>query len=69
VSITTSDVTTYDPPLEAIMVTVTGAVALVFTDGTAATVPLNQGIVHNIGGIYKVMATGTAATGIYGFRG
>jgi hypothetical protein len=68
-AITTSDVTVYDPPLQALNVGVTGAVALTFGDGSAATLTLASGMVFHIGGITKVNATGTTATGIVGFRG
>lgn len=67
VAITPSDATIYSPPLQCINVTVSGVLALVFTDATAATISLAAGSMHRICNVTQVKATGTTATGITGF--
>jgi len=64
-AITASDSTTYDPPIR-LYVGVTGNVAVVFPDSTAATlVGIVAGMWHPMF-VRKVMATGTTATNILG---
>ena len=67
VAITKSDVTVYDPPLLGIRVGTAGDVYVV-SDG--ATVPLRNVAVseHVSGEITQVLATGTTATNITGWR-
>lgn len=69
VAVTASDVTVYDPPLEALNVAGAGAVTVVFADGSTGAIYLAAGYIHAVGSVTKVMSAGTAATGIIGFRG
>lgn len=68
-AVTASDATVYDPPLRAIYLNGAGTLALVFVDGTTFSGSPAVNVFHPIAGISKVMATGTSATGIYGFTG
>jgi hypothetical protein len=69
VAVTKSDVTTYDPPLRGLYLDGAGTVTITFVDGSTFTGSPATGVFHPIAGIYKVMSTGTSATGIVGFRG
>lgn len=68
VSVTPSDATTYDPPLRGIYLNATGSISIVFADGSTFSGSPIPGLLHPFCGVYKVMSTGTTATGIYGFR-
>ena len=64
-TITTSDVTEYNPPLRGLYVGVTGDVAIVLADGSSGTYKnLVSGVIHPITNIKKIMATGTTALNI-----
>lgn len=69
VSITASDTTVYSPPLRAIYVAVTGNVAIVASDDTAAVTvtAVPAGTILPIS-TSQVMSTNTTATGIIGLR-
>jgi hypothetical protein len=62
-AVTKSDATVYSPPLESLYIGGAGAVAIVQANDEAVTLTaLAVGVVHNIGGIKKIMSTGTTAT-------
>ncbi len=70
-AITPSDTTRYDPPLKALSIDAQADVA-VLLDGMTSAVTLPAGLL-NVGSqhamlVRKVMATGTGATNIYGWR-
>jgi hypothetical protein len=68
VAVTASDATVYDPPLRGLYLNSVGTVALVFADDSTFSGSPAAGVIHPFAGIRKVMATGTSATGIYGFK-
>jgi hypothetical protein len=69
IAITTSDTTEYNPPLQAIFVGGAGSITIV-TSGQHSvllTTPI-IGTVHRVPAARKVMATGTTATLMVGYR-
>lgn len=68
VAVTASDVTVYDPPLRGLYLNGAGTVAIEFADLTTFSGSPATGVFHPLAGIRRVLATGTTATGIYGFR-
>lgn len=69
VSVTASNVTEYSPSLRGLYVGVSGNVAVVFTSGEQITLTnLAAGVIHPITKIKQILATGTTATGIVGFK-
>lgn len=69
VAVTPSDATVYDPPLRGLYINVAGTISIVFWDGTTFAGSPAAGQIHAIAGISQIRATGTTATGIYGFKG
>lgn len=69
VAVTPSDSTVYDPPLRGLYLNGAGTVSVVFWDGSTFAGSPAAGQIHPFSGISQIRATGTTATGIYGFRG
>lgn len=61
---TASDTTVIEPLTRGVLVTVTGAVAVEYEDGTQHVIgEMGQGVIHPIQ-VRRILATGTTATGI-----
>lgn len=67
VEVTPSDVTIYDPPLRAAKVTGAGNINVEFLNGNVGVVPM-EAYVRDDFYIVRLLATGTTATGIYGYK-
>lgn len=71
-AVTPSDTTVYDPPIAELLVTGAGDLALVDVSGNATTFTVSTAMIASgafrLPGAFKqVKATGTTATGIYGW--
>ena len=67
-AVTASDTTVIEPLTRGVLVTVAGAVAVEYLDGTTHTIgELAQGIMHPLQ-VRRILATGTTATGISVFN-
>lgn len=65
---TPSDTAVIEPLTRGILVTVAGAVAVEYQDGTTHTIgELAQGVIHPLQ-VRRILATGTTATGISVFN-
>lgn len=69
ISVTPSDVTTYDPPLSGIRVGTTAGNVAVVSNGVTVTIPAVQLYESLQVEITQVLATGTTAVGITGWQG
>lgn len=69
VAVTPSDSTVYDPPLRGLYINGSGTVGISFSDGSTFFGSPAIGVFHPLAGVSKVFASGTTASGIYGFRG